>query len=227
MNFINPFDNIDTSSLFEETEMEEEQFDLFSYHNENIQDLLPIKGNYDKLPLNHLLNATHSDMDLENISGIIDKNNVEWVKVQYEKMGIKITGMYNENFYSVVLPDGWKVRNNGHYLYNVLLDENNIERARLTNTIFIHDQTPAIYFCTRYSIRIDSDAWAKNPNSGKIQIRGQILDAKTNTFIKTTKYFDQTGDPFQDHKLHQLIYKLLENYLEQNYPLYKDINAYW
>ena len=51
------------------------------------------------------------------------RDDFEFTKTQYEKMGIKIIDEYDDLFWNVQLPDGWKIEATTHPLWNDLIDD--------------------------------------------------------------------------------------------------------
>jgi len=53
---------------------------------------------------------------------MITANNIQWTKEQYERMGIEITGEYDDLFYTVELPEGWQIKSTDHPMWNAVVD---------------------------------------------------------------------------------------------------------
>ena len=65
---------------------------------------LPKKTNKNSVPNEYRLQGITGDMGWEEKEKRINQNNEAYTRSQYEKMGIKVLGEYDELFYSVELP---------------------------------------------------------------------------------------------------------------------------
>ena len=72
----------------------------------------------------------------ELLQEIAEKNNIEYTKQQYEKMGIQIIGDHNDVLYKVVLPGGWRIETEDYW--SNLYDNEGRQRASFfyKNTIY-------------------------------------------------------------------------------------------
>lgn len=156
------------------------------------------------------------------------RDDFEFTKAQYEKMGIKIIDEYDDLFWNVQLPDGWKIEATTHPLWNDLIDDKCRVRASFFYKAAFYDRDAFINFNTRYTTCFDHTAdyekvgyeeWCKSPSIGYVKDCGEII------------YSTATKDSFDDYRMQDKVEKTikeeLENYMAEHYPDYKNVNAYW
>lgn len=114
---------------------------------------IPINVNYG-IPDHIRFVGISDDMEYEERKRIADKNKIEFVKQQYERMGIKIVKQYDDLFYSVELPEGWKVEATDHHMWNNLFDDKGRRRANFFYKAAFYDRDAFINFEHRYSFKI-------------------------------------------------------------------------
>lgn len=173
-----------------------------------------------------LLNGIDENMSYEERREISNRNNIEYTKNQYEKMGIIIAGEYDDLFYNVQLPEGWQIKATDHSMWNDLVDDKGRKRANFFYKAAFYDRDAFINFETRFHICIDHvadtgdyEVWSKSDFIGRIKDR--------ETVIFETEIAKNIGDYWEDDKTKTELRKELAAYMEQHYPDYKDINAYW
>lgn len=158
----------------------------------------------------------------------IKRNDFEFTKAQYEKMGIKVIDEYDDLFWNVQLPDGWKIEATSHPLWNDLIDDKGRKRASFFYKAAFYDRDAFINFDTRYTIRVDHtadyaevgyEAWCKSPTIGYVKDCGEI--------IHSTATKDSFDDFSKQDEVEESTKEELENYMAEHYPDYKDVNAYW
>lgn len=113
---------------------------------------IPIKTNDMSIPEEIRWLGTNDDMEYEERTEILRKNNIAWTKQQYEKMGIKVIGEYDDLFYNVQLPEGWKVEATEHSMWNNLLDDKGRKRASFFYKAAFYDRDAFINFNIRFKI---------------------------------------------------------------------------
>lgn len=162
-------------------------------------------------------------------SGYRKHDDFDFTKTQYEKMGIKIIDEYDDLFWNVQLPDGWKIEATNHSMWNSLIDNNGRERASFFYKAAFYDRDAFINFETRYTTCIDHtlkyaevgyDKWRKSPSIGYVKDCGVIIYS-TASRPSFEDYFEQ------QKKTEKPINKELNKYMNEHYPNYKDVNAYW
>lgn len=188
---------------------------------------LPQKTNDHCVPDEFRFNGIEDSMSWEERNEITNRNNREYTKNQYEKMGIEIVSEYDDLFYSVKLPKGWEIKATDHSMWNNLFDDKGRKRANFFYKAAFYDRDAFINFETRFHICVDHIAdpsedyeiWSKSDFQGKIK------DGETVIF--ETKYMNCSGDYLEDDKVKSELRKELISYMSENYPDYDDINAYW
>lgn len=172
-------------------------------------------------------NGVTDDMSFEERHEIIDRNNLEYTKQKYEKMGVVIVGEYDDLFYDVQLPEGWEIKATDHSMWNDLFDDKGRKRANFFYKAAFYDRHAFINFETRYHIKADHiadyseayEVWSKS------DFIGRVMDGETVIF--ETEVVKCSGDYWEDDKTKTELRKVLVSYMKEHYPDYEDINAYW
>lgn len=162
-------------------------------------------------------------------SGYRKFDDFDFTKTQYEKMGIKIIDEYDDLFWNVQLPNGWEIEATNHTMWNKLIDNNGRKRASFFYKAAFYDRDAFINFETRYTTCVDHildysvvdyDEWRMSPCIGHVKDCGEI--------IYSTAQRPSFEDYFkQEKKTEEPINKELNKYMNEHYPNYKDVNAYW
>lgn len=185
---------------------------------------LPKMMNDHSVPNDVRWNGVTKDMQYSEERKIIQKNNIEYTRKQYEKMGIVIVKEYNDLFWDVTLPEGWKIEATDHSMWNNLFDNKGRKRAdffyKICDDAFIN-------FNKRYHIGVDHIAdvnsdfeiWKKSDYQGVVKDGEEI--------IFSTECIPISGNCRDDDKIKDTLHKQLCEYMDKNYPEYKDIHAYW
>lgn len=188
---------------------------------------LPKKTNDHCVPDEYSFNGIEDGMSFEERYKISSENNQKYTKSQYEKMGIAIIGEYDDLFYNAQLPNGWEIKATDNSMWNDLFDDKGRKRAKFFYKAAFYDRDAFINFETRFHVCVDHiadpsedyDIWRKSDFQGKVK------DGETTIFeAKTEKC---TGDYRVDSAIEDVLRKELVSYMEENYPDYEDINAYW
>lgn len=61
-------------------------------------------------------------------------------KAELESLGIQVTGVHDDLFYTVVLPDGWYKTGTDHSMWSELFDENGKQRASMFYKAAFYDR---------------------------------------------------------------------------------------
>lgn len=188
---------------------------------------LPKKLNDHSVPREVRWNGIDNSMEWKEQEKIATQNNIEYTKQQYEQMGITIIGEYDELFWNVELPDEWKVEATDHAMWNNLLDEKGRKRADFFYKASCYDRDAFTNFCTRYHAYVDhtADPCSEYEVWKKSDYQGVIKDGETVIF--STECVKPTGSFDGDDVLKDSLQKKLDQYMEENYPDYKNIHAYW
>lgn len=162
-------------------------------------------------------------------SGYRKHDDFDFTKTQYEKMGIKIIDEYDDLFWNVQLPDGWEIEATNHSMWNNLIDNNGRKRASFFYKAAFYDRDAFINFETRYTTCIDHtleyaevgyDEWCKSPSIGYVKDCGIIIYSTVSrpSFEDYLEQREKTEKPINEE---------LNKYMNEHYPNYKDVNAYW
>ncbi len=187
---------------------------------------LPIRTN-GGIPDEYRFKGITNKMEYEEKQSIADKNIAEYTKQQYERMGIKIISKYDDLFYSVELPDGWKIKATGHSMWNDLFDDKGRKRANFFYKAAFYDRDAFIDFDTRFHVGVDHvvDASSDYEVWKNSDYQGTVKDGEE--IIFSTECVSATGDYWEDDKVKDSLREQLEKYMNEHYPNYKDVNSYW
>lgn len=189
---------------------------------------LPKKLNDHSVPYDVRWKGLGDDKSWEERHEIFTKNNIEYTKQQYEKMGITVVEEYDDLFWNVTLPEGWKIEATDHSMWNNLFDNKGRKRANFFYKAAFYDRDAFINFDTRYHLRVehvadfdttDYEEWKKS------DYRGFVKDGEK--IIHSTSTYPATGKYKTDNKTEKVLWEYLENYMKENYPDWENINAYW
>lgn len=195
--------------------------------NKTVIQKLPKKLNDHSVPREVRWNGVEDSMEWEERNNIINKNNIEYTKKQYEKMGIIITDEYDDLFWNVILPEGWKTKSTEHHLWTDLVDNKGKKRAFFFYKGSFWDRDAFINFSTRYHAGVDHTADPSSPYEiwKKSDYQGTVEDG--NKVIFSTECIAATGSFDGDDKVKAILQEKVDKYMEENYPDYMDIHAYW
>lgn len=168
-----------------------------------------------------------NDMPYEQRREISAKNNKEFTKQQYEKMGITILKEYDDLLYVVQLPEGWKMSSDELYWTTVFDDKGRKRIVYFYKAVFC-DRAAFTNFSCRYGFKIcpfddyESDASYEDrmfkPWSVYVTDNGEK--------IKLLKTITPTTDK-EFYRVDDILKKIGIEYMDMNYPNWMDINAYW
>ena len=214
---------------FDNTKLDNEitLFDAFLYAQEGESPSKAIE-NQEKRGQRMVVEYHRLPKATNHCSGYHKHDDFEFTKAQYEKMGIKVIDEYDDMFWNVQLPDGWKIEATSHPLWNDLIDDKGRKRASFFYKAAFYDRDAFINFETRYTIRVDHtadyaevgyEAWCKSPTIGHVKDCGEII------YSTTAK--DSFDDFRKQDEVEEATKEELETYMAEHYPDYKDVNAYW
>lgn len=191
--------------------------------------LLPIKTNFHGVPDDCRFKGVTDDMGYNEREKIVDQNIRQYTKQQYERMGIKIIGIneYDDMLYNVELPEGWKIEATGHY-WSSVTDDKGRERISFFYKGGLYDRDAFCDFKHRYSFSISpfddykSDVGYEGrkfmPWKLFITDSGQkIIELKELVPKTDVEYFEKD----------EVLRAFGIQYLNENYPDWENINAYW
>lgn len=157
------------------------------------------------------------------------------VRKCYEKLGIKIVKEYDDLFYDVELPEGWKIKATNHSMWSKLLDEKGRERASIFYKGAFYDRDAFISFLKRYTIKIvDEDDYRTNMSYEKRQNLkhfGVVYDCDKEIFrtkgiqfsyVSTNEFFE-----LNDARASYLIDKCKKFLDKKGITNFEDRFAYW
>ena len=187
--------------------------------------LLPKKANFCSLDQEVIWKDIPKNIDFKQEEELKLKNNMEWTKNQYEEMGIKIIGdcETNDLFYEVELPEGWSVKQTDHPLWNDVFDDKQRRRAHYFYKAF---DDAFINFDKRFYVSVIRVPFISDgvESIDKCDFQGVVKDCGNIVF--STSKFPSLGNK-QDIRTQDMLYNILYEFMNQTYPNYKDINAYW
>lgn len=206
----------DTSGAIERSEKREQQNIV---RNQRI----PIKSNDHIVPREIRNFGVKDNMEWEERFKIEAENNKKWTKEQYQKMSIEIIDEYDDLFFNVSLPDGWEVKPTGHSMWNEVIDNKGRKRISFFYKGAFYDRDAFSNFEKRYSYsEMPFDDYKTNASYEERKSKewyGVVYDCGKEIFrtkpIVNKDYFDES------------LRRQCVEYLNLNYKLWEDINAYW
>lgn len=189
--------------------------------------LLPKRMNDISFPNEIRWNGVTPSMGWEQRNEIVKINNIAYTKQQYEKMGIKIADDYDDLFWKVEMPIGWQIKATDHTMWNNLFDDKGRKRANFFYKAAFYDRDAFINFDTRFSVCVEHTANTEEEYEvwKNSDYQGVVKDGET--IIFSTECVAVTGTYDGDDKIKNFLRQNLEHYMQEHYPNYKDINAYW
>lgn len=145
---------------------------------------------------------------------------------QYAKMGIEVIGAYDDLFFSVKLPKGWKIEATDHSMWNNLIDLNGKIRATFFFKGAFYDRDAFSNFERRYSWKdMPFDSYETNATYEERKTRehyGKVYDGDREIFSTDEKH-SHNEKWFENDEIKE---ECLE-FLNKNYPDWKSVDAYW
>lgn len=167
-------------------------------------------------------------MDYDEKQEIIDKNNFEYTKKQYEKMGIKVIEEYNNLLYSVELPEGWKTTVGTSGYWTDVFDEKGRKRMSFFEKLCFWDSDAFTNFNHRYSfIVLPFDEWEGNASYEERMFKPWTLYI-TDGGEKKEKLHEITPTTKKEYfAIGDVIKEIATKWLNEHYPDWENIEAYW
>ena len=191
---------------------------------------LPKKTNQTSIPSKILFN---DNIDYDIKRSIIMRNNHEYTKIKYKKMGIKVLESpdpefnFNDDlFYIVDLPDGWRIEISDHYWTNVI-DNKGRKRISYFSKLVSYDRDAFSNFYTRYSYSIVpfDDYTTSTYEERKFRPWTLYITDGGNRIKKLNQITCTTDDEYYNSD--DLLAEEARAYLDQNYPGWEDSDNYW
>lgn len=190
--------------------------------------LLPKKTNKNSVPNEYKLRGITGATGWEEKEKRINQNNEAYTRSQYEKMGIKVLGEYDELFYSVELPADWRIQTTSSPVWSDLLDSKGRKRLSFFHKDSLWDRDAFSNFICRYSFCImpfdnfESDVEYEErvfkPWRLFLMDSGEMIDKLAEVTVNTKKEYFALDDKFR---------KTARDFLDEHYPEWEDVNAYW
>lgn len=148
---------------------------------------------------------------------------------QYGRMGIKILDKYDDLFYKVELPMGWEIKNADHpYWNNLLIDNEGRKRASFFYKAAIYNMDAFINFTHRYSYSVlpfDEYKTDATYTDRKFKPWKAVITDNGEPIKKLKEVTPNTQT--ESLELGKELRIIAIDYLNENYPFWEDINAYW
>lgn len=189
---------------------------------------LPKKTNINLVPIEYKILGITDVMEWEEKERMISQNNEAYTKGQYEKMGIKVLGEYDDLFYSVELPAGWRIQTTSSSVWSDLLDGKGRKRLSFFHKGSLWDRDAFSNFVCRYTFCImpfdnfetdvEYEERVFKPWRLFIMDSGEIIEKLAEVTVSTKKEYFALHDKFR---------KIARSFLDEHYPEWEDVNAYW
>jgi len=127
-----------------------------------------------------------------------------------EKVGIEIVKEFDDLFYEVKLPEGWKIESTENPFWSHLLDDKERVRAAIFYKASFHDRKAHISAITRYHY---------DPYDAVVR--------DVDTIIYKCDFSPFKPDGSLDFDLADKAGVILQDWLFKHYPDWKDPSAYW
>lgn len=156
------------------------------------------------------------------------KNCLEFTKNQYEKMGIKIIGDYDDLFYSVELPTGWEIKPTDHSMWNEVIDDKGRVRISFFYKGAFYDRDAFSNFERRYDYStLPFDDYKTHATSEeRLTKPWSLCVTDCDKRLKIIKERTITTNE-EKWKMMTEFDNIGEKYMNEHYPDWMDINAYW
>lgn len=189
---------------------------------------LPKKTNECSVPDEYRFKDLDNDMSWAKKEHVMKENNIEYTKRKYEEMGIQIVGVYNDLFYLVELPKGWKIRETDHSMWKEVVDDHDRKRISFFYKGTFYDRDAFDNFERRYSFEIspfddfktDATYQERKFKPWKLYITdgGKRIKKLTEVTVQTQKEY---------LAITKVLEKIATDYLDEHYPDWEKVNAYW
>lgn len=142
-------------------------------------------------------------------------------KVAMEQLGFVFINEYDKYLWNASLPEGWRLEHTNAMHFS-LFDQNNGYRGHVMNDMRPWDRAACMTFYPRYRF----ESYYPENSSG---VSGYcIKDNKKNSYLFISELINwrEVGYEVQDEHRKKYEEKYIK-YLEENYPDYKNVLAYW
>lgn len=139
-----------------------------------------------------------------------------------ESFGFKFLGIVegDEIFQNVGIPYGWKKEAMGHSMWSNLVDDKGRIRAGIFYKAAFYDRSAHMFLNKRYNIEVDYE---------KLQKGIVLCHAKDEEKIifSTTEHTLRDFEKVVSHEIKDKHLKLVEEWLNKNYPNWQNPREYW
>ena len=184
---------------------------------------LPLTANSHDVPWEVRRAGVEDSMGYSEWSRIENKNIINWTREQYSKIGIEVIEEYDDLFFNVILPKGWRIEETTHSMWNNVFDEKGRKRMEFFCKKSFYDRDAFTNFERRYSYsKVPFDEYKTNASYEERRDKewhGVIYDSNTEIFRTEPMLMEDVSE--------DTIKNICIEYLNKNYPLWEEINAYW
>ena len=188
---------------------------------------LPRQLNDHSVPREIFWAGVDQNMDYDTKRPIIVKNIEAYTKAEYEKMSIEIIDEADDLFWNVKLPEGWEVKATDHTMWNEVKDNKGRKRMTFFYKAAFYDRSAFSNLQTRFQLDVthtadpdsDYEVWEASDLQGTVK-DGDII-------ICQTRCVPATGDYSKDDKIKDALWEELRAFMNEHWPEYKDVHAYW
>jgi hypothetical protein len=136
-------------------------------------------------------------------------------EVLAEKLGIKVNGDYDDIFWNVELPAGWKIVPTDHAMHNDLVDNKGRRRAGIFYKAAFYDRNAHISFTRRFSVESEyQDVHDCNNHNRRVVVK----DINDVIFDTPWSAVYAEGEAARER---------CQKWLDEQFPENKDVFAYW
>lgn len=168
------------------------------------------------------------DMEYDQRKEIVDRNIEQFTKDQYAKMGIEVTGEYDDMFFSVILPEGWEIKPTDHSMWNNVVDDKDRIRINFFYKGSFWDRDAFVNFNTRYGFSVQPfDNYESDASYEDRKLKPWTVYATDcgKNIATITVYTPKDNKDYLNSD--EMLRKEGIKYLDETYPEWRDINAYW
>ena len=127
----------------------------------------------------------------------------------------------------VVLPDGWEIKATEHTMWNEVLDDKGRKRMTIFYKAAFYDRDAFANLQTRFQLDVthvadpnsDYDVWKAS------DIQGTVKDG--DRVIYQTARVPACSDYTKESKMKDVLWEDLYAFMNEHWPQYKDVHAYW
>lgn len=188
---------------------------------------LPRKINDHNVPREIFWAGVPQTTDYDTKRAITTENVENYTKAEYKKMGIKIISEADDLFWNVKLPKGWEIKATDHAMWNEVRDDKGRKRMTFFYKAAFYDRSAFSNLQTRFQLEVTHTA---DPNSSyeiwkASDFQGTVKDG--DVIICQTRCVPATGDYDKDDKVKDELWEELRTFMDEHWPKYKDVHAYW